>query len=233
MNTTHSLIAILIFASFFTACNLTQNITYPVNEITPSKAVETIPINVNVKTLADHRTHIEENMVLFTSPRETTVGLKRFCINSEKHYNKDAVVDQITQLLVKHINKAQLFANASYNTYFGSDYYLTGTLTNFYGEQEVSTDAVIGSMFGLVGALATADLTTPGIIIIEISDLKLFRKDDDTLIKDFGSFYKEYKSHFKVDAYCWCIYQNMNQKLKDFNAELIEMIRAELLNVNL
>jgi hypothetical protein len=140
---------------------------------------------------------------------------------------------KITQLLVEHMNKAQLFANVSYNTGFGSDYYLTGNLTNFYGEQEFSTEAVIGSMFGLMGALATANLTTPGVIIIEISDLKLFRRDDDALIKNFGSFYREYQGDFKVDADCWCIYRNMNQKLKDFNTELIEMIRAELLNINL
>jgi len=166
------------------------------------------------------------------NPRETVINKKRMCINSEKHYNKEAVVSQMTRLMVKHINSAKLFTNASYNENIDSVYYLTGTLNSFYGEQEFSVGAVVGAQFGLIGALATANLTTAGKIVIEISDLKLFRKDS-ILVKDFGNFYKEYNGDFKVDAYCWCIYGNINEKLKDFNTKLIEKLRTDLLNVNL
>jgi hypothetical protein len=233
MNTKHHFTAILIFATIlFTACTPSRYIVYSVNNITIPASLETIPINVDIKTLTDNRANIEENKILFTSQREASINHKTVCINAEKHYNKEPVVNQITQLLFKHINKARLFTNANINDTISSDYYLTGTLNSFYGEQDYSVGAAVGAQFGLIGALATANLKTPGKIMIEISDLKLFRKDG-TLVMEFGDFSKEYKDNFPADAYCWCIYETINVKLKDFNAQLIEKIRYELLDVDL
>jgi hypothetical protein len=59
---------------------------------------------------------------------------------------------------------------------------------------------------------------------------KHFRKDS-VLIKDFGNFYKEYKDDFPVDLDCWCIYRNINDKLEEFNTELIEKIRNDMWSV--
>jgi len=59
----------------------------------------------------------------------------------------------------------------------------------------------------------------------------LFKKDG-TLIKDFGIYHKEFTGNFPINANCKCIYENVNDKLRDFNTELIEKIRNELLNVN-
>jgi len=223
---------LLLFPLLLMSCVPSRYINYSVNNIIVPKEAERIPINVDIKILTDNRANIEDNKVLFMSPRETTINRKRVCINSEKHYNKEAVVEQITRLLVRHINSAKLFANVSYNENIDSVYYLTGTLNSFYGEQGYSVGAAVGAQFGLIGALATANLTTPGRIVIEISDMQLFSKDS-VLVKDLGSFYEEYKGDFKADAYCWCIYGTINEKLKDFNTKLIEKIRADLLDVNL
>ena len=45
------------------------------------------------------------------------------------------------------------------------------------------------------------------------------------------SFDKEYLGNFPADADCKCIYENVNAKLKEFNTELIEKIRTELVGV--
>lgn len=219
---------IFLLPIFLMSCAINQKITYPVSSTTASAQIETIPISVEIKTLVDNRANLKENEVLFTKSR----NYKDMCFNSEKHYKKETVVNQITQILVRHINQAKLFDHTSYNDTIGGDYYLTGTLTSFYGEQEYSVEAAVGAMFGLIGALATANATTPGRIVIEISDLQLFRKDG-TLVKDFGRFYKEYKGEFSADSNCWCIYRNINTMLKDFNTQLIEKLRVDLLNMNL
>jgi hypothetical protein len=210
------------------SCAINQKITYPVSNTIASAQVETIPISIEMKLLVDNRANLKENEVLFTKSR----NYKYVCFNSERHYKKETVVSQITRLLVRHFNQAKLFTHTSYNDTIGGDYYLTGTLTSFYGEQEYSFEAAVGGMFGLVGALATANATTTGRMVIEISDLQLFRKDG-ALVKDFGSFYKEYKGEFSADKDCWCIYRNMNTMLKDFNTQLIEKLRTDLLNMNL
>jgi hypothetical protein len=219
---------IFLLPIFLISCAINQKITYPVSNIATSQQVETIPISVEMKILVDNRANLKENEVLFTKLR----NYKYLCFNSERHYKKETVVSQITQLLLRHFNQAKLFTHTSYNDTIGGDYYLTGTLTSFYGEQGYSVEAAVGAMFGLIGALATANATTPGRIVIEISDLQLFRKDG-TLVKDFGDFYKEYKGEFPADKDCWCIYRNMNTMLKDFNTQLIEKLRVDLLNINL
>ena len=212
---------------FLMACTVSQKIAYKTDDVTASESANTIPIKVDVRVLEDNRMNIEDNSVLFDNPREIKLNGKRTCINSEKHYAKDTVVTQVTRLMVDHFNQARLFEEAFYNQDNSSDYYLTGTLNSFYGDQKYSTGAAIGAGFGLIGALATSGAKTPGKIIIELADLKLFKKDG-TFVKDFGTFYKEYEDEFKADAACWCIYWNINEKLKDFNTQLVEKIRNDL-----
>jgi len=246
----HHLSTILLFAIFlFASCSSNRYVIYSVVNVVPAEAEKTIPINVNVKTLTDNRKYIKNNEVLFsTNFRKTIINKNLFCINAEKGYriNKETVATQVTQMMVKHFNKAKLFANTNFNNELSCDYYLTGTLNILYGEQELSADVeagviagvVGGILFGVVGgaiggALASSTNTkSPGKIIIEISDINLFRKDG-LLIQNFGSFYKEYEGIFPADLKCKCVYENVNAKLRDFNAELIEKLRMELLEINI
>ena len=99
----------------------------------------------------------------------------------------------------------------------------------FYGIQKFSTSAAVGVHFGLIGALATAGAKTPGTIIIELSDIKVFDKQNN-LIASVGDFRKEYEGEFPADANCLCIYQNMNRKLSEFNDELISLLSLEIQN---
>jgi hypothetical protein len=214
--------------------------------------MEPIPISVNFHILQDNRANIESNKILFTRRRVVEIDGKRFCINLEKHYHKDSVVTQISRLFVKHANKVKLFTQTSLNENIGNGYYLTGTLNSFYGEQEPATTTntittadnsannnavvagviaggIVGGVVGglIVGVLATSKTCTPGRIVIEMSDLKLF-ENNGTLVKDFGSFFQEYKGYFRVKGNYSCIYENVNVMLKDFHAKLIEKIREEL-----
>jgi hypothetical protein len=219
-----------LFPLFLIGCTVSQKITYQTDDLAAPQSVKTIPIWVEVQILSDNRTQADGNKILFTDPRQTRRDGMSVCINSEEHYKKDTVVNQISKMMSEHFNKARLFKGAFYNQSNYSGYYLTGTLNSFYGEQEFSTGALVGSQFGLVGALTTSGIKTPGKIIIDNSDIRLFKKDG-TLVKDFGSFYKEYDEDMKADGYCWCIYANMNEKLKDFNSHLVEKIRADLADV--
>lgn len=222
----------LLLPLFFIGCTISQKITYNTEELSAPRSVELIPAMVNVKILKDNRTNIESNSLLFNNPRQIKLDGEMTCINSEKHYKKDTVANMITKMMVKHFNHARLFKMSYYNDNRYNDYYLTGKLNQFYGQQKFSTAAAVGAQFGLMGALATAGVKTPGKMVIEISDLKLYKKDG-TLVKDFGSFYKEYEGEYKADAACWCIYWNMNEKLKDFNTHMIKKIRADMSDVAL
>ena len=217
---------------FLIGCTISQKIVYRTDDLAALQSVKTIPIMVEVRIFDDNRAELEENSILFNNPRQVMLNGTQTCINSEKHYLKDTVVTQLSKIMVEHFNKARLFSMSFYNQSQHSNHYLMGTLNSFYAEQEFSTAAAVGASFGLIGALATAGIKTPGKIIIDISDLKLF-KMDGTLVKDFGNFYKEYKDEFRADASCWCAYWNANEMLKDFNTHLIEKIRNDLAGIEL
>jgi len=211
-------------------CTVTQRISYQVSKLPVTTQSTIIPILVDVRILNDNRAQEKENAVLFTDAHSTRINGKTMCINSEKHYKKDSVSAQMTRIMVEHFNKANLFKKAYCNKSSESGYYLTGSINYYYGEQGFSKAAAVGAQFGLLGALTTSGAKTPGKIIIDISDIKLF-KNDGVLIKDLGDFYKEYKEDLSADAYCWCIYNNINEKLKDYNTHLVEKIRTDLANV--
>lgn len=213
-------------------CTINQPIAYLTDDLQAMSTVKTIPAIVEVRIFEDNRGSIEDNAVLFDRSNSLKIEGKRRCINSEKYYKKDSVVNQMTKMLVKHFNKARLFRMAFYEEDPYSDYFMTGTLNRFYAEQEYSVGAAVGASFGLIGAMATTGIKTPGTVIIDISDLKLYKKDG-TLVKDFGSFYKEYEDDFSADASCWCAYWNANLMLKDFNSFLVEKIRADMAGVKL
>lgn len=221
---------ILLLPLFITSCTYYQKVGYKTADIIVSPTTKTIPISVSVQVLEDNRLALTENAILFSKPRQTAIDGKTMCLNSEKHYAKDSVVFQITRILTQHMKTAALFESTSFKDSENCPYYLSGKLNAFYGEQGFSTAAAVGAQFGLIGALATASVKTDGKITIEVSDLKLFKKDG-TLVKDLGSFYKEYVDSFRADGYCWCIYANVNEKLKDFNAQLIEKIRNDLSDI--
>ncbi len=216
-------------------CTVNQKITYKLNDVSAqSDKSNTIPIKVEIRVFEDNRRNIEDNAILFTENKNSIPrNGKTQCINAEKHYKNDLVVNQIAQMMTNHFNASALFTKATYKAdSVACDYYLTGTLNSFYCEQEFSAATAVGASFGLIGALATANLKTPGKVIIDVSNLKLYKKDG-TLVKDFGSFYKEYEDKFKTDSACWCAYWTANQMLKDFNTHLVEKIRHDMQDVKL
>ena len=209
-------------------CVMNQKITYKTKDIKSISEPKLANIVIDIENFIDKRKDNPENSVLFTKPRNLRMNKKDFCINSEKHYVNESVSKQITNLLAMHIEKHNAFKRVFTNKKDSADYYITGNLTMFYGKQDYSTGAAVGASFGLIGALATMGIKTNGKIEIEIAELKLFDKNK-RLIKNFGTVKKEYTGDLPADAYCWCIFWNINDKLKECFSELTTNIETEIL----
>lgn len=216
----------LFIPLFVISCSINQKIVYRTDNLPLLSS--TIPITVSIKELSDERNISSKNLLLFENSRQTWVDKKTVCINSEKHYTKEAVTLQISRQIAEHFDKIKLFQQTTFaGDSIKADYYITGSLSYFYGLQDFSTAAAIGAQFGLIGALATSGATTPAEIIIEIKNIALY-DNNGNLIQDFGTYRKEYSEELSADAYCWCIYGNINQKLQDFNDGLANKIRNEI-----
>ena len=222
-------IYLLIIPIIFVSCAANQKIAYKTDNI--PVFFNSIPITVSIKELSDKRQNSSENLLLFDKSRQIRHNQELVCINAEKHYKKESVTFQISRQIAEHFDKIKLFYQTTFANDTQTDYYLTGSLSYLYGIQEFSTATAVGSQFGLIGALATMGTTTPANIIIEIEDIALYDKNGN-LIQEFGTYRREYSEELYADAYCWCIYRNMNQKLQDFNDGLAKKIRYEFKAIN-
>jgi hypothetical protein len=219
----------LFIPVFFMCCSANQKIAYKTDNI-PALS-NSIPITVSIKEFSDERKNNSENLLLFENGRQTKHDKKTVCINSEKHYKKETVTLQISRQIAEHFDKIKLFRQTTFADNSQTDYYLTGSLSYFYGVQNFSTSAAVGSHFGLIGALATSGAKTPAEITIEVKDIALYDKNGN-LVQDFGTYRKDYSEELHADAYCWCIYGNINQKLHDFTNGLAEKIKTEFRDID-
>jgi phenylpyruvate tautomerase PptA (4-oxalocrotonate tautomerase family) len=231
LNTDKMKIKIILIGlvTVFSSCTINKTITYSTKDIQSNQDQKLSKIIFDVEEFTDKRKDSSDNGIFYVNPRKCKLDGQQVCINSERHYKKEPVPRQITHMLVEHLNKKNSFKTVVMNKKDTADYYISGNLTKFYGKQGFSTAAAVGAQFGLIGALATAGAKTKGKIIFEITDLKIYDKKNQ-VVKDIGTFRKEYEGDFPADAYCWCIFDNVNAKLKEYFTELIGTIETELKN---
>jgi len=204
-----------IIVVLFCGCVGNQKITYNIKDIPKKNITKLGALVLDVEIFEDLRKSNLEDSALFNLPRTTKILDEKVCINSEQHYRKQPVNYQVSQIVSVYFRQQGIYKDVTFENKVTSDYYLTAKLKRFSGNQGFSSKAAVGAYFGLIGALATANAKTKGKVEIELSDIKLFNKKGK-LIKDLGRFKRTYEEDYPVDAYCWCIYANANEKLKAF-----------------
>jgi hypothetical protein len=209
--------AVAMFAIVLLGCTPTREITYSLKDIPVDSDAATVAVTRNVslrvEPFEDIRKTVAENGVLFVRERETKLNDKESCINSEEHYKENTVPDQVAKITAGHLGKRRTFKSVVSGKDSVADFFLTGRIRRLYGEQEVSQSAKVGSMFGLIGALATAGATTDGNIVIEFTDLVVHRASDGAE-KRLEDVTENFSGELDADAYCWCIYENVNEHVK-------------------
>ncbi|MCF0223720.1 MAG: hypothetical protein HUK20_05575 [Fibrobacter sp.] len=204
------------------ACGPQQKLVYDYDAIQPVS--KTMPYSVTVQ-INDTR----DNADMFSkfpldADHEVVYEDTRRCVNAENEY-ADTIGTKFNQLLSDHLRMARAFKDVSINPEDG-EYTLKGNLRTLFGYQDYSYGSAVAASFGLFGALANSDNKTPGVITIEIVDLKFMKGGE--VVKDLGSFKKVYKDEYAIDAYCWFIYAHVNEAVKKFNGELVDYIREQL-----
>ncbi|MDR3287578.1 MAG: hypothetical protein LBT27_09065 [Prevotellaceae bacterium] len=207
------------------SCAPAQKIVYSLDQIPVSQDFSNTSVSIHL--FNDIRNQLDDNSVYLTSASpEKVIEKKRQCINTEKLY-KIPVNEQITDIFAQHLKKKNYFSRVFVNQKDSADYYVTANIVHFAGGQQFSVKSAIGAGFGLIGAIATANLKTDGSIIIELSDINIYDKNNN-LVAQIGNLKKEYSGKFPVTADCYCIYRNINDKLSEFNEELTQIIWLEL-----
>lgn len=221
-------IFLLFIPLLLASCVANKPIQYKVDKLASSDV--TLPYVLCIKEFTDSRKDTPNAEWQFGKGKQLKKGKKQLCVNSEKHYKKERVASLVSRQIATHFEQIKLFKATTFEDDSQADFYLTGVLTSFYGVQDFSTSAAIGSAFGLIGAMATSGAKSPGDIVMEIKDLTLYDKEGK-VIKRLGDYRKEYHEKMPADGYCWCIYENVNKKLKAFNEGLADKIKEEMLSL--
>jgi len=182
---------------------------------------------LDVETLADQRAKVPQNRIALQSPQSTTVNGVDMCVNSEKRYDEGTVARQVSTMIQSHLEKRGRFQQVLLDQKQATDYHLTGTLKSFYGAQEQSGPAKVGAMFGAIGAIATANLKSPGVIRIELTELKLLRKDG-SVVAQLPDISEVVKDDLPVDAYCAMIYFTVDEHLRTAVDKLSQAVEREV-----
>jgi phenylpyruvate tautomerase PptA (4-oxalocrotonate tautomerase family) len=211
------------------SCKPAQKIVYGTDTFKTLEIGKNVNFSFSVQTFEDIRSESKINETHFIAKQwNAKINGKQSCINSEVLY-KVPVAEQMTAIFAQHLTKKLPQISVVINQKEDADYYLEATIKHFYGIQEFSTAAAVGAQFGLIGALATANVKTDGKIVIELTDIKVFDKQNN-LITSMSNLRKEYEGEFPADANCFCIYRNVNQKLSEFNDELIGLLLVKIRN---
>lgn len=219
---------LLFFPFLLASCVANKPIQYSMNKLDSSEV--TLPYVLCIKELTDARKDNPDTELQFGKSKQLKKDKAQLCVNSEKHYKKEQVTTQVSRQIATHFEQIKLFKATTFEDDSDADYYLTGVLTSFYGEQAFSSTAAVGGAFGLIGALATMGVKSPGDIVMEIKDLTLHDKEGK-IVKHLGDYRQEFHEKMLADAYCWCIYDNVNSRLKAFNDGLAEKVKEEILHL--
>jgi hypothetical protein len=111
-----------------------------------------------------------------------------------------------------------------------ADYYVTGKLVKFYGQQEYIQGAKSAALvFGVIGQLATMGVDTPLFVEIEIVDLAVYKNDGQLLAK-IGNIHEKFSEEATGGRHCNGIYDHVNKKLKYTIEKLADRIETTMIN---
>jgi hypothetical protein len=227
MNRFGKLILVSLLLGGLVGCTINQPIRYKISDITPSTVMQLKDVTLSIESFADGRRSVMENGTVFVEGRNTSIGGKMVCINSEEHYNKEPAAKQITASIAAHLKQRGAFKDVLVDSKASADFQLQGAIRQFYGQQDFSYTQGALTQFGLTGAIISMFIKSQGIIKIEFTDLKLVDKNG-ALVSTLKDVSKTFEGQFPVDAYCWQIFWNTNLKLKEVVDALADDIEKNL-----
>jgi len=214
--------------------SLHSNIKYDLDDIEESTNKQLKEVVLDIRAFEDARKSVPENAILFSESNEDyylKVGEVEYCVNREYVYsqNKEDVPSQISTIISKHLNKRKAFESVTANNKeIRADYYLTGKLMRFYGQQEYLSPHGY-SLLGPLGALVISSVETPIIVEIEIVDLAVYRNDGQ-LLAEIGSVKERFEEEANGGQNCTNTYRLVNEKLMHVIDKLANKVETTIIN---
>ncbi len=224
------LIAILLFLFGLLGC-ASQKVQYETDSVKKSRYVP-LKIRLRIGPLEEGRRHHAPSKVLLHGKQNVKMGGVNMCVNAEKYYKENGRVSaQVAEAMRAHLEARRAFLDVTTDRTVKAHYTLVGVVSALYGHQRVSSEAQAGAMFGIAGALATAEAKTDGKIEIALTDLRILDSHERPVAK-LNDVRVNYEGMMPGDAYCWEIYNNVHAKLRDAVEQLAVQLETEVRRVH-
>lgn len=213
----------------FSGCVIKKNIYYDTQSVLRNLDKPVKKKSICILTFNDIRKDVAGNEIYIQKPREIYENKEIYCINSELHYRKVPVAQQMAWMLADHLTKRGTFKNVTVNKKDSADYIIECNLARITGKQHLpkvikeamaAGGAIGGAVGGVIAGASVANIKSKAFVSFALTDVKIYDKDMKLLI-EMGSFAKDYEEELHPDANCWCSYENVRNKLKEFYSELV------------
>ncbi len=222
MNTAKVILLALTGLLVLSGCS--QPITYSLDDIPRAVNSPFADNTLGVETLEDVR-EPSKRPPWYEEQRITQREGKDWWFNDDREYKNKCVAPWITEMVVKHLNQSGLFHSVTLKEKAKSDtdYILQGEIKKFEGYKAKSIAAQIGAQLGLIGALATAGVTSQYEATTVFNNVKLIRRDSQETIWQ-GVIEGKIEGDDYADAYGWSAYAKANESLKEAVNQLIDKL---------
>lgn len=207
----------------------TQRIAYKINDI--PKVTNSIfkDSSLVVWEFRDEREGNSIEKSWYQEKRLVTKDRMKWYFNHNDYYKNKDISSGITKMIVKHLACSRLFQSVilADNATSRADYILEGAIRKFEGFKEQSAVALIGSQFGLIGALTTAGVKSEYRAHTMLIDVRLIETNSNEIVWE-GDIEAKIRGKDYADAYGWSAYTKANSALKEVVNQLIKKIHNEI-----
>lgn len=210
------------------SCTVQKTIYYDTQSIPQNFEKPAVKKSICILTFNDIRKEVAGNDLYLQKPKEIFENKQSFCINSEEHYKKNPLGVQMAWMLAKHMIQRGTFKSVVVDNKDSADYVIECNLARITGKQHlpqvVRNAPTVG---GVIGGVIVMGVKSKAFVSIAITDVKIYDKSGK-LVVDMGSFSKDYEEELHPDAGCWCSYDNVKNKLKNFYSEFVFQIENRI-----
>jgi hypothetical protein len=227
---------LIVICLLVSACTVQKTVYYDTHTVPKNLNPPENKKSVSILIFNDIRNDVAGNEVYLQKPREIFENKKTYCINSEQHYKKIPLSTQMSMMLVDHLQKRETFSHVFLNKKDSADFIIECNLARLTSKQLLpeairSGPAAAGAVGGAIGAgiglAATSFIKSKYTVSIALTDVKVYDKNMN-LLAELGSFANDYEEESNPDAACWCSYNNVKDKLKEFYTEFIVQLESRI-----
>jgi hypothetical protein len=207
-------------------CSPTFRATYDTTTVRSAPGPR-LDVALDLEVLRDARRRHAPSTVLFRGESVVEIDGEDSCVNAEASYEA-GIARQVTDTVAQHMARRGVLRAVTVQSTARTDYRLSGEIGALYGVQETSGQAQTGAAVGgLIGGIIAATATAPTRVRIVFRNLAI-HDSTGRIVARPADVVLDFQGELGADAYCYAVYANVNEKLREAVDQLAANVEGAL-----